>query len=256
MKLKFLIMAVLLSVVAISTQSCYKPFRLNGNGDVQTSTRQSFSFDAIDNQADFNVYVEHDSIFQIVVQAEANLIPHIMTNVNGNTLIIDTKANLHNNYPINIYVKTPTLNNITLSGSGLIQTDTIVTDHFSVNLSGSGDINGSVVSSNCNINLNGSGSIFYNVVAQNTSSTISGSGIIDLSGSSGNGNHVISGSGDLNSFSFLQNIVDAKISGSGNMFISVSEHLDATISGSGSIYYVGNPTTNINISGSGSVIRQ
>jgi hypothetical protein len=215
-----------------------------------------FSFNAINNEADFNVFVEQDSIYQVIVQAESNLIPHIKTMVNGNTLIVSTNENLRNNYPINIYVKTPTLNNVTLNGSGLVQTDTIVSNNFTVKLSGSGDMNGQVISPVVNVVLSGSGSINYHVNTENVDSNLSGSGAINLSGTATNGNHTISGSGSLNSYNLLENYVQAKISGSGNMFVNVSNQLDVTISGSGSVYYVGNPQLNINISGSGSVIKQ
>lgn len=253
-KMKFLTFSLMLFVLL--AQSCYKPPYLNGNGDVETTTRQMFSFNAINSQSFFNVYIEQDSVYQVIVQAESNLLPYIQTAVNGNTLIIDSDANIHANYPINVYVKTPTLNSVELSGSGNIQNDTIVTSNYAVDINGSGNISGSVIATSVNLEISGSGNINYFVNAQATQTKISGSGDLNLSGTSLNGNHLISGSGQINAYSFLENYVQATISGSGNMYISVSDQLTANISGSGSIFYVGNPALNIHITGSGSVIKQ
>ena len=256
MKLKTIPIVIALALITILYSSCYKPFRLNGNGDVVTQTRQTYSFNAINSEADFNVYVVQDSIYQVTVQAESNLLGNIQTLVNGNTLVLKTNANLHNNYPINIYVRTPTLNNITLSGSGIVESDTIVTNNFTIKISGSGNMSGAVISPNVNAVITGSGNINYHTITEHLSTTISGSGTINLTGSATDGVHVISGSGNLNSYNLLENFVTATISGSGNMFINVSNQLNVTISGSGSVFYLGNPSTNINISGSGSVIKQ
>lgn len=256
MKFKTIPIVLALGLITVLYSGCYKPYRLNGNGDVVTQTRQVFSFNAVNSEDDFNVYIEQDSIYQVTVQAESNLMGNIQTMVNGNTLVLKSNANLHNNYPINIYVKTPTLNSILLSGSGFVQADTIVTSNFMVKLSGSGSMNGAVISPSVNAVITGSGNINYYTITEQLSTSISGSGTINLTGSASNGSHVISGSGNLNSYNLLENYVLATISGSGNMYVNVSNQLNVTISGSGSVFYLGNPLLNINISGSGSVIKQ
>jgi hypothetical protein len=256
MKIKTITITIALALITVLYSGCYKPYRLNGNGDVVTQTRQVFSFNSIESKADFNVYIEQDSIYQVTVQAESNLMGSIQTMVNGNTLVLSTNANLHNNYPINIYVKTPTLNNVTLSGSGIVESDTIVTNNFSVKLSGSGNMNGAIIASSVNTVITGSGNINYYMVTEQLATTISGSGTVNLMGSASSGTHVISGSGNLNSYNLLENYVTANISGSGNMYVNVSNQLNVSISGSGSVFYLGDPLLNINISGSGSVIKQ
>lgn len=256
MKYRTSLILIAFSLLTIFYTGCRKPFGISGNGNVITETRQMYSFNAINSKASFNVYIEQDSIYQVEVQAESNLVPYVQTMVNGNTLIISTNENLKENYPINVYVKTPTLNNIELSGSGIVQSDTIVTDNLAVKLSGSGNMNGAVVSSMSNIVLSGSGNINYYLDTDNLSSTISGSGAINLIGTATTSSNVISGSGNLNAFSLLSDNVQATISGSGDMYVSAEKQLNVSISGSGSVYYIGNPTLNINISGSGSVIKQ
>lgn len=256
MKYRTSIILIALTLLTLFYTGCRKPFGINGNGNVITETRQMFSFNAIESEANFNVYIEQDSIYQVVVQAESNLVPYVQTMVNGNKLIITTNENMQENYPINVYVKTPTLNSIELSGSGIVQSNTIVTQNLSVKLSGSGNMNGAVVTPMSNIILTGSGNINYYLDSDNLSSTISGSGAINLIGTSTSSSNLISGSGDLNAFSLLSDNVQATISGSGNVYINAEKQLDVTISGSGNVYYIGDPSLNVNISGSGSVIKQ
>lgn len=256
MKYRTSLILIAISLLTLFYTGCRKSIGINGNGNVITETRQMYSFNAIESKATFNVYIEQDSIYQVVVEAESNLVPYVQTKVNGNTLIITTNENMRENYPINVYVKTPTLNSIELSGSGIVQSDTIVTQNLSVKLSGSGNMNGAVISSMSNLVLTGSGNINYYLDSDNLTSTISGSGAINLIGTATNSGNVISGSGNLNAFSLMSDNVQATISGSGDMYVNAQKQLNVTISGSGNVHYIGDPTLNVNISGSGSVIKQ
>ena len=257
MKYRNTILIIALGIILIWSSGCHKPHGINGNNQVTTETRQVFSFNNITNEGSFNVYITHDSIYQVIVEAESNLIPHIRTLVNGNTLVIDTRENLNSNGPINIYVKTPELYGVKLSGSGLMSIDSLGTDHMNVEISGSGNINGKIVANNTvNAKISGSGNIFLELQTTNIDTKISGSGNIDLTGETNTGTHTISGSGNINSYNFVQKSCTARISGSGNMYLNVIDNLDINISGSGSIFYIGNPQTNIKITGSGSVHKQ
>lgn len=246
----------ILATTLIWSEGCNKLQRIDGNDMVKTETRTLVSFNQMKNEGSFNIYIKQDSVFEATVEAESNLIPHIRTLVNGNTLVIDTRENLYNHFPINIYVKTPFINGARQSGSGYIQLDSLNTDNMEVNISGSGSIKGQIITNYLNASISGSGSIDLYAEASSTDTKISGSGDIMLVGKSFTGTHTISGSGSIRASNFLQNEVIAKISGSGNMYLNVSDKLDVTISGSGSVYYIGDPQLSINISGSGSVIKQ
>lgn len=256
MKTKYSILIIVIGTILIWSSGCHKPFGISGNNQLTTETRQMFSFENIINQGSFNVYISHDTIYQVIVEAESNLIPYIRTRVNGNTLEIDTKENLDNHNPMNIYVKTPELYSIELSGSGLMSVDSLNTSHLNVEISGSGNINGEVVSNSVNAKISGSGNISLEAYTTNIDTRISGSGNIDLNGETNTGTHTISGSGNINSYNFVQKDCSATISGSGNMYVNVTHNLNANISGSGSIFYIGSPQVTVKITGSGSVIHQ
>jgi len=228
----------------------------DGNHHVMTETRQLVPFTKVINEGEFNVIIVEDSITEAIVEAESNLIPYIRTIVNGNTLIIDTRENINSNLPINIYIKTPEVNSIKLSGSGTITADSLVGDNVEIAISGSGNINASVNAGLVDILTSGSGDMWLNVVSQFTYAKISGSGNINVDGNTKDGDFNISGSGNIHSYDFVQNNSDANISGSGSMYVNVIDYLKVKISGSGSVYYLGNPSLDISITGSGSVIHQ
>jgi len=253
--MKKIVLALLLGVLIVAWSGCHKPFGIVGNSEPGEETRAMVSFNEVISEASFNVYISHDTIYQVVVEAETNLIPHILTRVNGDKLIIDTKESLTTHLPVNIYIKTPYVKYVELSGSGLVSLDSLESDNLRLELDGSGDIRGQV---NCNdlyTDIDGSGNIALEATCFSIESRISGSGDISLLGKADKGEFKISGSGNINAFDFELKECKANISGSGDIYTNVSSMLDASISGSGSIYYIGNPQVIINISGSGSVIK-
>ncbi|MCF6171514.1 MAG: DUF2807 domain-containing protein [Bacteroidales bacterium] len=256
MKPNSIILAVAMGFVLLWSSACRKPFAINGNKQVETETRQMVSFENIVNEGPFNVYIMHDSIYQVVVEAESNLIPYIRTRVNGNTLIIETRENMNSHWPMNVYVKSPIVKGVYLKGSGYMNLDSLNSNHLQVEISGSGDITGMVNTNTVNAFISGSGTIFLEAHTTGIVTKISGTGTLDLSGESENGTHTISGSGNINAYNFPQKECYAKISGSGNMYLNVSHYLDVAISGSGSVFYIGDPQLSVKITGSGSVIKQ
>jgi len=242
------------SLVILTFVSCSKFDRIEGNNNLEIETRQTFSFNELINEGDFIVEIIPDSVYQITVEAESNLLPHIRTIVHGNTLVLDTRENLDPNYSIIIRVKTPMVNTVHLAGSGEIAINEMSATKMTIILSGSGIMHGNLVAGQFKAILSGSGSIDFFVNTDRVETTLSGSGNIRLNGDAPYANHLISGSGNLDCYALPTSVCDAKISGSGNMYLTVSDQLNATITGSGTIFYHGSPVVNSYISGSGSVI--
>jgi hypothetical protein len=135
-----------------------------------------------------------------------------------------------------IFITSPRLEGVKLSGSGEITTDYFQSDNF-------------------NISISGSGNVAAAVEADKVISNISGSGKLLLSGTANDARFEISGSGDIDAFDLSLKNCSAKISGSGNMWINASEFIEAFISGSGNIFYSGNPVIESHTSGSGDLIH-
>jgi hypothetical protein len=256
MKKHTIIPLATLAVILLLTAGCRKYARIVGNNQVTSETRQLVAFDRVVNSGTFHVYIRQDSTFTATVEAESNLIPHIRTRINGNTLVIDTRENLQENYPMNVFVTTPVLLGADLSGSGTVMVDTVDTESMEVTLSGSGRMSGYINAGALTSRISGSGNINLEAYTNQCNARISGSGDMDIIGETSEGDFSISGSGNIRTYNFLQEECNARISGSGNMYVNVSDMLNVSISGSGSVFYIGDPTLNVDISGSGQVIKQ
>lgn len=244
------------TLAAFFFQGCHKKSEIEGNEIVKSEIRRVVSFNKIDNQDEFDVYYIYDTIFKVEIEAESNLIAHIRTIINGNILEIDTRENLDNNFPINIFVHAPSIDAVHLSGSGLIAVGDIIENDFEATISGSGIIYGNI---NCNYfqsYISGSGEIDFAITSQLVKAVINGSGVIKLSGESYDADYKISGSGSILASNMELTECISKVLGSGDIHTSVSDYLQAIISGSGNIYYKGSPNIDANISGSGNIIKE
>ncbi len=256
MKRNFLLTACLALLSIISFTGCDNYWHhVEGNHDVMSETRYVPDFDRVINEGNFQVYVIQDSIFQVIVEAESNLIPLIQTDVRGSSLIIKTHENLANHDPMKIYVRTRNINELSSEGSGSIEAQDLSTGTMELNLSGSGRIDAGVTCTKADVSVSGSGILQLSLDADEVEGTISGSGEMNIYGNANHGEFHISGSGIISAYDLVQHECHANISGSGCMYVQVIDYLEVTISGSGNVYYYGNPQVVTHISGSGSVIH-
>jgi hypothetical protein len=232
---------ICLTAVLLTLISCDEYYYncLRGNGVLVTEERSLGEIYGITSEGDYEVTVIIDSASRIEITWDENLIPYISTRISGEKLIIDqgTRKCLRSKYPTRIFVYTPSVNLLRLTGSGFIICDDLYTGDLKIDLTGSGYFD------------------LRNLDALTVDATITGSGQIILEGVTEESDFTISGSGDFQAFELIQETCIASISGSGNMEVYASRLLDAVISGSGNIYYKGNPRVIVHISGSGSVIN-
>ncbi len=251
-------LSVIITGLVILSSGCYKSLlQIDGNHNVVTEVRTNTPpYNRIVNAGEFDVYVIQDSIWEITIEAESNLVPYIRTLVNGTTLTVDSKENLRAHSPMKLYVHTPDIFALTLSGSGLIYADTVITTNLDVSIPGSGTIDVYAEAHDISAKISGSGAINIGMLANNLGAQISGSGDIYFWGEIDNSTMAISGSGSIRAYDLEQQECLVDISGSGNIYVNVTEYLRVAISGSGSVYYTGNPAIETNITGSGQVIKQ
>ncbi|MCF8229394.1 MAG: DUF2807 domain-containing protein [Bacteroidales bacterium] len=240
MKLKAIFPIIGLFLIAMLYTACEKSLRcIDGKGKLVNEDRGSTPFSRVLLEGSMNLVVIQDSITNVTVEAESNLMPYISTRVINNLLTVDLNGTkcLDNNYPVRIVVRTPVLNAAGIEGSG----DILINDFY----------NGSM-----NMEISGSGNIHAGLYVNTVKAGISGSGNITISGTADAGEYSISGSGSVQAYDMALKKCYANISGSGSMFVNARDLLDVVISGSGSVFYKGNPQVITNISGSGSVIHR
>lgn len=229
----------ILSLIYLS--SCDEMFdeRIEGNNTVVQKERAITTFDEVVSTGDFDVYVTIADSTSLRVEAEENLIPFIVTKVSGQKFYVEEKDDyrLDNNKPMKIFITTPNMEGVKLTGSGFIECDSLTTDFLSIEITGSGRIE------------------YDNIDVNDVEAEISGSGDIVLSGVTNRSEFDITGSGSIRSLELYQNNCEAIITGSGNMYINVEDYLKAEITGSGNIYYLGSPIINDDITGTGEIRR-
>jgi hypothetical protein len=164
-----------------------------------------------------NVVIHVGGKQSVVVKADDNLLDVVTTEVHSGTLVIaNTPGSFSTSTPMSVEVVVPTLDALTLAGSGNLVVDGIDAQSLAVALPGSGTLSGSGTAARLDATVGGSGTIqFTGVVARN---------------------------------------VHAVVSGSGSIFVTATESLDGSVSGSGAILYAGNPqTVTKSVTGSGAI---
>src|SRR5450631_2545997 len=202
------LLIVLFALISISSFA-QKWETIKGNGQIKKETRELSNFTSLSSQGSMNVQIAYGNSNSITVEADENLLPYIETTVENGKLSIKSKknVNLKSSSKMNVYVSMTKINSLQLSGSG--------------NINGSGAFTND---GKTGIGVSGSGNLTLNFDTFKD---------LDLS---------IAGSGNIDCSDISSNDVDAKISGSGNVKVYVSNSIDAKISGSGNVFYKGNAT--------------
>jgi hypothetical protein len=214
--------------------------KITGNGNIKQEVRSQSPFKSISTSGNYNVYIQQGSKRDIQVEADDNLLPYIVTTVDGNELRINTKKgyNIKPTKTINIYVTVEELEGLNSSGSGgFYSKSSLKGDKVNFSFSGS-----TIVDMDLNSNA-------LNV-------RISGSSKVNLKGNIPQTNYGISGSGNIDAFSLHSDNVKVQVSGSGKLDVFADKKLDISVSGMGNIRYKGNASLSQSSSGMSKVSKQ
>ena len=211
-------------------------FGIKGEGPVVNEYRSVHDFQEIELAVSATVFLSQGPKEEIRIEAQENILNNLETHVQGSTLKIKFDKNVRKHSHIRIWITSPEINGIAVSGSGSFKgANKIESDFLSVNVSGSGDVE-------------------LELEAEQLHTAISGSGKCDYSGMAEQHTITISGSGNVHGYDLQTKRSNVHVAGSGNAQVWTSERLDVQISGSGNVIYKGSPTTiNSHISGSGKV---
>ncbi len=181
----------------------------------------------------------HGSTPSVVIETDPETLEHLKVEVENGRLVLGMKSWLdhlfHSWKKVNYTVTYTSLEAISVSGSGKVKADQVMSDRFKFHISGSGSFATQQVTTN------------------ELEVHISGSASIDLAGMTQREELHISGSGKVTARDLVCQSAQVRISGSGDLALNVTEELDVSISGSGSVRYLGSPKVQQSISGSGSI---
>lgn len=254
-------LALFFFIIAFGTSSCLKNvICIDGNGNLITESRPVTQINEIASTTSIDViYRKADSV-SITINAESNLVEHIVTSTGGGRLEIRTDPrNTCFNYTVrpSITVTSPQLTEVDLTGSGSFEADSLIAANVAIRSTGSGNLYAGYVSSDdLLIGLTGSGDVSVNsATCLESDFTLTGSANLEIAGKAGKGTMRVTGSGDVKSVGYEITAATETITGSGNIYTMVVNTLNAVISGSGNIYVKGNPVINQSVSGSGRIIK-
>ncbi|GEO08216.1 head GIN domain-containing protein [Segetibacter aerophilus] len=213
--------------------------RVKGSGNIKSENRQVGEARKIKVMGDMDVYIEQGPT-SLKIEGDDNILQYIETVMDDNWLEIKTRDNINisTNEPIKVYVTTPEITDLNVSGSGNIKSNS----KFSTD-------------NNTSFSISGSGDITANINAPKVETHISGSGNLHIAGETKDVEIHISGSGNYDGGDLKAENAEVSIAGSGDANLFVDNRLKASVAGSGNVKYKGNATVDSHIAGSGSVNR-
>lgn len=210
--------------------------KTSGSGNVVSKTFDLSDFNEVEIRGKGDLFVSQGEEYSVRVVAEDNLFSFLNPRIEGNRLVVgERKVLFYNTEPIKIYVKMPYPENLIISGSGNINSQSqINVDRLEITISGSSKIN-------------------MDLDVNELETKISGSGEADYAGKSAVHKISISGRGTVDAFELESQETDVSITGSGDVEVYANEELDIKIGGLGDVKYKGSPKITQSIAGRGKV---
>lgn len=175
---------------------------------------------------------------KVIVEANSNVHPYILTRVVGGKLEIYMENNviLKKNATIKVHVTLPEIVLLKASGASEITlTNQIEANHIDIEVSGASEISGSLNSASTFIDL-------------------SGASEINLQGESNLATFNLSGASKFESFNFQVKNLNADLSGASEAFVTVNTSLNLVASGASEFHYLGNCSIGeLNLTGSSTI---
>lgn len=214
--------------------------RVQGNGVIKKQDREVGHFSGVAFGLPGNAELRIGNKEGVSIETDDNLLPLIETVVRDGVLEIrPNKRNLNlQSKSIHVVVWAREVNNLSLGGSGALESDALKAPRVEVALGGSGSVNvKGVETRSLSLNVGGSGSV-----------KIGGGATDKLSIN-------IGGSGDVDAGQVKASDVSVTVGGSGQSTVWAKDQLSFTVAGSGDVHYYGDPKINKTVLGSGGLKR-
>ena len=234
----FLIAAICLGTV--TTVNAQRK-RIKGSGDIITETRDVKNFTGVSTSTAIDIYLTQGNDFEVVVEADDNLMEYIITEVDNGVLKVRFQRG------INVLWSKRKVVHISMKEVDLISA------------SSAGDVIGQspIEAGDLKIRTSSAGDVKLEVYAKSLDLGTSSSGDITLSGEADYLEAKTSSAGDIKAFELTVKEADIHASSAGDVKITVSDRLYARASSAGDIQYRGNPPkVDAKSSSAGDVIKR
>lgn len=211
---------------------------LVGSGKLADQARSVPAFTRIRLDGPFDLRANAGANPALSVRADDNLLQQIVTEVEGETLVVTMRPghSLRSRQPLQVTVSTAALAAVEMRGSGDLRVQSLKGERFELKLSGSGDAH------------------LVDLAVRTLVVGLAGSGDVTAQGRADEALLAIVGSGDLRLGELQTQRTSVNIAGSGDARVHATQSLNASIAGSGDVSYSGNPPqVKSAVAGSGSV---
>lgn len=205
-------------------------------GPHETDVRTVGDVSAVQLAAAGTLTIEQGDTPSLTVTAGARALPHVTSAVRDGVLVLDVDSAWVRTGGVSYHLVLPTVDAITVDGSGVVAADAASGDRVAITVRGSGHVD------------------VAQVAASDVAVTVAGSGGVSLAGRADHQHVVITGSGSYDAEGMASRRAVVDVAGSGRAELDASEALDVAIAGSGSVTHTGSAVVTSHVDGSGKVV--
>lgn len=219
-----LFLIILTGVLIMTSENYLQAQDLKFNGNDIKETRSVRSFDVIENNGVVNVFLTQSETESVVVEADRNLLPVIVTEVKDNTLFISTKKDtkIDKSVKLNVYVSFRNLKKLELNSVGNVSSEN------------------QLKLKNLSIENNSVGNITLNIDCNELSLENNSVGNTTLTGKVNNAKIELNSVGNLTASDLKAQNLTIVNNAVGNAGVNAEKEIYITQNGMGSITYSGN----------------
>jgi hypothetical protein len=232
----------------------------NSAGRVVASETRSLGKDirAIDLGGPIDLTLRQGAVPSLLVRGEQRMLGNVetTTSADGTLHIGTTGMLLYHRQPLQVTLVLPSIEDVSVHGSGDSTINGFSGERIGVDLNGSGNLKFNGRFKQVDASIHGSGELEMNGgTSDKVEVAVVGSGKMTVVGSSRRFKAEQTGSGDLNARYLSADEVNLQLMGSGDATITASKAATVTLRGSGDVLVYGNPSErNVSRNGSGDVI--
>jgi hypothetical protein len=193
----------------------------------------------------------------LMVEAPADIMPDIVTEVRDGTLYITMKPHtIHAGWEINYNLTVKKLDAFNLTGAGKATIYPLDTDHFHLKMSGAGKIKTHKTPVD-ELLISGTGMVeVLDVDLPELKVTISGAAHVRVTGKAEKQWLQLPGAGNYSGEELVSQHTEVTLSGAGRAAVTAMQTLNATLNGAGVISYAGDAQVSKRIRGIGSIHKR
>ncbi len=188
---------------------------VGGSGRTTTESRALAPFAAVELAGANTVTISVGPAQSVAVTGADDVVGRVTTTVRDGSLVVANRGTFTSDVPMTVAVSVPSLDGVTLSGTGTVTVEGVTGPEFTADLSGAG--------------------------------TLVASGSVDRLTA------MLGGVGTVELHSLVARDATATLGGTGELGVHATSTLDATLTGTGSITYSGSPAVTMHNTGTGSI---